>query len=123
MFCFSTVEEFSGIREAVRKKLTEMQVRGVDPFFVAINEAVNNAIFHGNKQDKNKKVHLTIMRLPGEVRAIIRDEGQGFAPVPANPEAGLQENGRGIEIIGHCVDHYYFNLEPSEMVLVKKDAS
>jgi serine/threonine-protein kinase RsbW len=123
MFYFSTVEEFAGLREAVRKKLMEMPVIGVDPFFVAINEAVNNAIFHGNKQDKNKKVHLSIVRLPGEVRAIIRDEGQGFAPTQTSPEAGLQENGRGIEIIGHCVDHYYFNLEPSEMVLIKKDAS
>lgn len=122
MFCFSTVEEFSKVRETVREKLTEMLATGVEAFFVAINEAVNNAIFHGNKQDKTKKVHLTITSLPGEVRVIIRDEGQGFVPAKADTKEGLQESGRGIEIIEHCVDHFYFNLEPSEMVLIKKVA-
>nr|WP_169717861.1 ATP-binding protein [Sporomusa silvacetica] len=117
------MEEFSQLREAVREKLTEMRVAGVDPFFVAINEAVNNAIFHGNKHDETKKVQLSITNWPGEVRVIIRDEGQGFAPAKAKQEEGLQERGRGIEIIRHCVDQYYFSLEPSEMVLIKKVAS
>lgn len=120
MFCFSTMEEFANIRETVRKKLTEILVAGVDPLFVAINEAVNNAILHGNKRDQTKKVQLTIASLPGEVRVIIRDEGQGFQPVKAKSCDDLRENGRGIEIIRHCVDHYYVNLHPSEMVLVKK---
>ncbi|WP_222428026.1 ATP-binding protein [Sporomusa sp. KB1] len=117
------MKEFSELREAVREKLTEMRVAGVDPFFVAINEAVNNAIFHGNKQDETKKVQLTITNWPGEVRVIIRDEGQGFATAEAKQEEGLQESGRGIEIIRHCVDQYYFSSEPSEMVLIKKVAS
>ncbi|CQR72019.1 Anti-sigma F factor [Sporomusa ovata DSM 2662] len=123
MYCFSTVKEFSELREAVREELTEMRVAGVDPFFVAINEAVNNAIFHGNKQDETKKVQLTITNWPGEVRVIIRDEGQGFAPAEAKQKEGLQESGRGIEIIRHCVDQYYFSSEPSEIVLIKKVAS
>lgn len=123
MFYFSTVEEFAQIRETVRKKLAEMLVSGVDPFFVAVNEAVNNAIFHGNKQDKSKRVRLTIASLPGEVRVIIRDEGGGFTPTKEKNKDVLGESGRGIEIIEHCVDHYYFNFNPSEMVLVKKVAS
>ena len=123
MYCFSTVEEFAELREAVRNKLAEMRVTGVEPFFVAINEAVNNAIFHGNEQDKTKKVQLIITSLPGEVRVIIRDEGRGFATTKANKEDDLQESGRGMEIIRHCVDQYCFTLEPSEMVLIKKVAS
>lgn len=121
MFSFSTLEEFAKIREVVRKKLTEMLVSGVEPFFVAINEAVNNAIFHGNKEDITKKVHLSIIQMPDEIRVVIRDEGTGFVPVQTASEE-LPENGRGIEIIKHCVDHYYFNLEPSELVLIKKIA-
>jgi Anti-sigma regulatory factor (Ser/Thr protein kinase) len=120
MYCFSTVEEFAQLREAIRKKLKEMLATGVDAFFVAINEAVNNAIFHGNKQDQTKKVQLTINSMPGEVRVIVRDEGQGYTPVNGNGEEGLRETGRGIEIIRHCVDQYYFNSEPSEVVLIKK---
>lgn len=123
MYCFSTVEEFAKLREAVREKLIEMRVAGIEPFFVAINEAVNNAIFHGNAHDKTKKVHLTITSLPGEVRVIIRDEGRGIGLAKAPTEDDLQESGRGIEIIRHCVDRYYFTSEPSEMVLIKKIAS
>lgn len=123
MYCFSTVEEFAQLREVVRKKLKEILVTGVDAFFVAINEAVNNAIFHGNKQDKTKKVQLTITSMPGEVRVIIRDEGQGFTPANTSEDEGLRETGRGIEIIKHCVDRYYYTSEPSEMVLIKKITS
>ena len=122
MYCFSTVEEFAKLRDNVRKKLTEMQVVGADAFFVAINEAVNNAIFHGNAADKNKKVKVTITQLPGEVRVSVCDEGRGFAAAGQVQEE-LSEHGRGMEIIKHCVDHYYFTAEPSEMVLVKKIAS
>jgi len=122
MYCFSTVEEFSKLREAVREQLTEMRVTGIELFFVAINEAVNNAIFHGNRQEQTKKVQLTIKNLPGEVRVIIRDEGRGFVSVKENKEDDLRESGRGMEIISHCVDQYYVTSEPSEIVLVKKVA-
>ncbi len=121
MYCFSTMEEFSRLRESVRQKLCQLLVNGVEPLFVAINEAVNNAIFHGNKQDKTKKVHLTISSSPGEVKVIIRDEGGGYKPVEqARTEDDLRESGRGLEIIKFCVDDYYFNLQPSEIVLIKK---
>lgn len=120
MYCFSTMEEFSRIRESVRQKLAQLLVTGAEPLFVAINEAVNNAIFHGNKQDKTKKVYLTIKRLPGEIQVVIRDEGQGFTLVENKIEEGLPEGGRGLEIIGLCVDKYYFNVQPSELVLIKK---
>lgn len=123
MYCFSTMEEFSRLREPIRRELGQHLVTGVEPLFVAVNEAVNNAIFHGNKQDNSKKVHLTITSSPSEVKVIIRDEGGGFKPVEqAKPEENLRESGRGLEIIGYCVDDYYFNLEPSEIVLVKKVA-
>lgn len=123
MYCFSTMEEFSGLREIIKNELSKMLVSGVEPLFVAINEAVNNAIFHGNKQDKTKKVYLTIRRSPGEIKIVIRDEGNGFVPVERpQPTEDLQEHGRGLAIIGFCVDHYYFNELFNEMVLIKKVA-
>lgn len=92
-----------------------------ESMFVAVNEAVNNAIFHGNGGDKTKKVYLAITSSEGEVKAIIRDEGQGFEPVKISSTGeNLQESGRGLEIIGFCVDRYYFNAQPSEIVLIKK---
>lgn len=121
MYCFTTMEEFSRLRESVRQELGQLLDTGVELLFVAINEAVNNAIFHGNKQDTAKKVHLTITSSSDEIKVIIRDEGGGFAPVEqVKTEDGLRESGRGLEIIGFCVDRYYFNLQPSEIVLIKK---
>ncbi|XER10967.1 Anti-sigma F factor [Sporomusa aerivorans] len=122
MFSFSTVEEFSELRETVRQKLNQLLVTGVEPLFVAVNEAVNNAIFHGNKQDKAKKVYLAITSSPGEVRIIVRDEGGGFSKMANAQPDELRESGRGLEIIGLCVDQYYYNAQPSEIVLIKKVA-
>lgn len=122
MYCFSTMEEFSRLRESVRQKLGQLLDNGVEPLFVAINEAVNNAILHGNKQDKTKKVYLTITSSPNEIKVIIRDEGRGFKPVKQQEieENDLRESGRGLAIIGGCVDRYYFTVQPSEIVLIKK---
>ena len=123
MFCFSTVEEFAKLRESVRQNLTQVLASGVEPLFVAVNEAVNNAILHGNKQVKDKKVYLTITSSPSEVRVAVRDEGGGFYRL-ANNHTGseLRENGRGLEIIDLCVDQYYYTMQPSEIVLIKKIA-
>lgn len=121
MYCFSTMKEFSELRESVRRKLGQLLDDGVEPLFVAINEAVNNAILHGNKQDKTKKVYLTITSSPSEIKVIIRDEGGGFKPAKQQEtENNLRESGRGLEIIGFCVDQYYFTVQPSEIVLIKK---
>lgn len=121
MYCFSTMEEFSRLRESVRQKLGQLLDNGVEPLFVAVNEAVNNAILHGNKQDKTKKVYLTITSSPNEIKVIIRDEGRGFKPVKQQEteENDLRESGRGLAIIGVCVDRYYFTVQPSEIVLIK----
>ncbi len=123
MFCFSTVEEFAKLRESVRQNLTQVLAGGVEPLFVAVNEAVNNAILHGNKQDKDKKVYLTITSSPSEVRIVVRDEGGGFSRLADNRTSDeLRESGRGLEIIDLCVDQYYYTMQPSEIVLIKKIA-
>lgn len=70
---------------------------------IAITEAVNNALIHGNKLDVSKKVVLQINLLPEEIEFIIDDEGNGFdpdlVPDPRNPENLLKDNGRGVFLI------------------------
>lgn len=121
MYCFSTLEQFSKLRESVRQELKQLLASEAESMFVAINEAVNNAIFHGNSGDSTKKVYLTITSSQGEIKAIIRDEGRGLDSAQNSSTCEtLQESGRGLEIIGFCVDCYYFNVQPSEIVLIKK---
>lgn len=121
MYCFSSVQEFVTLRDSINEKLMKVSGDGALRLFIAINEGVNNAIFHGNKEDSSKKVYLTIEEMPNEIKVVIRDEGQGFQNQDSDPAVDLWgEHGRGIELIEHCVDSYWRNATGNEMTLVKK---
>lgn len=67
---------------------------------LALEEALINAIKHGNKFDPNKQVTIEARVTPAETEIIIEDEGPGFQRVCV-PDPTLEENlekcsGRGI---------------------------
>ena len=80
---------------------------------VATLEAVNNAIIHGNKLDKNKFVKIDISFIGGVVQIIVEDEGGGFDPTdvpdPTLPENIELVNGRGVFLMLHLADEIKFN--------------
>jgi serine/threonine-protein kinase RsbW len=45
---------------------------------IAVTESVNNAIMHGNKNDKTKNVTLSLSLNNNVINFVIRDEGSGF---------------------------------------------
>ena len=57
---------------------------------IAVTEAVNNAIKHGNSNDKSKNVFLSLSLDESMLRFVIKDEGNGFnfenLPDPTAPE-------------------------------------
>ena len=79
---------------------------------VSVTEAVNNAIVHGNKEDKNKKVRLALKQNKKSVRFIVEDEGVGFdhntLPDPTNPKNLEKVKGRGIFLIKSLSDKTTF---------------
>ena len=79
---------------------------------VSVTEAVNNAIVHGNKEDKNKKVRLGLKQNKKSVRFIVEDEGMGFdhntLPDPTNPKNIEKVKGRGIFLIKNLSDKTTF---------------
>ena len=79
---------------------------------VSVTEAVNNAIVHGNKEDKNKKVRLGLKQNKKSVRFIVEDEGMGFdhntLPDPTNPKNLEKVKGRGIFLIKNLSDKTTF---------------
>ena len=79
---------------------------------IAVTEAVNNAIKHGNAQDKDKNVSLSLFLDDSMIRFIIRDEGQGFdyenLPDPTSPENLEKIGGRGIFLMKHLSDEVDF---------------
>lgn len=86
-----------------------------DDIAIAISEAVNNAIEHGNRGDSSKNVHLEMEELQDGIRIRVRDEGEGFNPQtvadPTDPDNLLAESGRGLLIIEHLMDEV--NVVPS----------
>ena len=80
---------------------------------MAAQEALANAIVHGNQMDLEKRVYVTCgCALDGEVNLTIRDEGQGFKPDcvagPHAPENHLRISGRGIHLMKTFMDEVLF---------------
>jgi serine/threonine-protein kinase RsbW len=80
---------------------------------VAVTEAVNNAIQHGNKYDPDKKVNITYEIEPDQISFLITDEGLGFdylnLPDPTDPENLEKPTGRGVFLMKHLADQIIFS--------------
>ncbi|MBL4560443.1 MAG: ATP-binding protein [Labilibaculum sp.] len=79
---------------------------------VAIIEAVNNAILHGNQLDINKKVKIEYDIDDESISFVVGDEGKGFdfsnIPDPTLPENLEKTHGRGIFLMNHLADDIEF---------------
>jgi serine/threonine-protein kinase RsbW len=79
---------------------------------LALEEAMVNAIKHGNGSDPNKKVSIDYEVSSQEVRIRIEDEGPGFDPAslpdPTAPEFLERPCGRGILLMRHYMSRVEF---------------
>ncbi len=74
-----------------------------EDLYLLLDEAITNAMEHGNEWDPAKKVIVTVNAYPDNMRISITDEGKGFntAKIASNPtrRGRLSIRGRGIYII------------------------
>ena len=79
---------------------------------IALTEAVNNAILHGNKSKEEKMVRVVCELQEDGLLFTVTDEGKGFKPdAVANPlkeENLLKESGRGIFLMRMLLDRVEF---------------
>nr|WP_262899599.1 ATP-binding protein [Chryseosolibacter histidini] len=79
---------------------------------IAVTEAVNNAIKHGNNNNKSKNVHLSLSLQDSLLKFTVKDEGSGFnydnLPDPTAPENLEKPGGRGIFLMKHLSDEVEF---------------
>jgi len=79
---------------------------------IAVTEAVNNAIKHGNRSDASKNVSLALTLEDSLIKFQVQDEGEGFdfhhLPDPTSPENLEKPGGRGIFLMKHLSDEVKF---------------
>jgi serine/threonine-protein kinase RsbW len=79
---------------------------------IAVTEAVNNAIKHGNQNNSSKNVSLALALEEGVIKFRVEDEGNGFdyehLPDPTSPENLEKPGGRGIFLMKHLADEVAF---------------
>lgn len=131
---FSTTELFTLQLPSTQESITQLEVLieeiadkyqvSEDTFanmMTCLNEAVNNAIIHGNKMDRDKKVIVNAEVDGRRIVWTVTDEGPGFdpnhIPDPTAPENLESLSGRGVFIIKQLADQCVFNGTGNEIEL------
>jgi serine/threonine-protein kinase RsbW len=94
---------------------------------IAMTEAVNNAIHHGNSLNESKKTTVCCDVEESKIKFIVTDEGPGFnfddLPDPTAPENIENPNGRGIFLMKNLADEINFEDEGRRVELTFNLAS
>lgn len=90
--------------------------------YLAVNEAFNNAVIHGNKENSQKIVLINFNENQYFYRFIVSDEGTGFdfstIQSPVRSENIHKESGRGIFIIKQYADKVSFLKNGSQIEMI-----
>jgi len=118
-----------GSRETIERAVMEALERrgcGEDVLFavrLALEEAVVNAIRHGNKADPSKKIYVDYLIEDARLVINIEDEGQGFdlesVPDPTAEENLEADHGRGILLMRVYMDEVKYSRKGNRVTLVK----
>jgi serine/threonine-protein kinase RsbW len=90
---------------------------------LALEEALVNAIRHGNRGDLSKRVFVRFQVEPERVLAEVEDEGEGFdaeqADDPCAPENRERPTGRGLLLMRHYTTWLSYNRRGNCVTLCK----
>jgi serine/threonine-protein kinase RsbW len=79
---------------------------------VAVTEAVNNAIFHGNRLDPDKSIKFFYENKENNLCFTVEDEGNGYnpdtLPDPTDPSNLEVPHGRGVFLMKQLTDDIKF---------------
>jgi serine/threonine-protein kinase RsbW len=122
----SRFDEVARFMKRLLKLLTTSDFGASDLFAIqlAVEEALVNAVKHGNQMDRQKRVHLRFAMGSKGFRIQIRDEGRGFnhraVPDPTDPENLERPTGRGLWLIRHYMHEVRFNAKGNAVTLVRR---
>ncbi|MCK5687449.1 ATP-binding protein [bacterium] len=90
---------------------------------ISIDEAIRNALIHGNARDVNKRIFLSYTISPTKLEVSIEDQGEGFDVHQVVAELSNAEKpktgGRGILLMKNFMDKVIFNKKGNKVTLIK----
>ena len=109
--------------------LEQLGLHGWEPsdifgIHLAVEEAIVNAIVHGNKLDPAKTVHVSCSVSPDLARIEITDAGAGFDPASV-PDCTREErlevpSGRGVMLMRSFMTRIEYNARGNSVLLEKR---
>jgi serine/threonine-protein kinase RsbW len=88
---------------------------------IAVTEAVNNAVVHGNGLEDTKKVKVQVNKEKERLMFVVEDQGTGFdfdnLPDPTAPENIEKPDGRGIFLMKNLSDEVEFENKGSKVCI------
>lgn len=135
-YAIHTRNDLEELRIKIEHDLMQLNYSGLDvsTISLALHELGLNAIHHGNRNDPEKAVTVTLHYDAAHVKITIEDEGEGFEPgtVPSPEDfsrlldlmnqnaVGKYTHGRGIWLSREYMDSVSYNSKGNAVTLVKK---
>jgi serine/threonine-protein kinase RsbW len=128
----TAVRSLAEVTSVVRQMLSELRPLGYAEkelfgIRLALEEALVNAIKHGNRLDASKQVRIRYHVSMNQFLIEIQDEGNGFDPEglpdPLSPENLGRPGGRGVFLIRHYMSWVQYNETGNVVTLCKVRAT
>jgi serine/threonine-protein kinase RsbW len=121
----SDLNEARTVQELIEKQLHQFQYEDKEIFGIrlALEEAIVNAIKHGNQMDGGKKVYVRFRVLAERFEVGVTDEGPGYDPTDV-PDPLADENlerpsGRGLFLMRHYMTEVTVHPPGNRLTMLK----
>ena len=122
----SEIKFIESVLDYLNERMIKLGIVDSDESLIlmALDEAIVNAIKHGNRGDAGKAVNIVAELSAREACFTVSDEGPGFAledvPDPTDPSRLLEPSGRGLFLINHIMDEVCYNKCGNEIRMIKR---
>lgn len=117
------------IESVINRIRQKVNLQEQETFYIhlALEEALTNAVKHGNKFNPNLNVDLWVNINGNLLEMTIKDQGQGFdfrhVPDPTDKERRVLTSGRGVFLIKKIMDQVVFEEGGRQIKMLKRLAN